>query len=246
MYATRAHCRPGFPWRGTDSHIDHGKPSVLKFPAKGTSKAVATDFQDVEETLQLVETFHRVRDVLAELDQYYSQGCIPDDLPPLLAARNAVQHHLLCIPLGYTVFPYNFEKQHLHTICRLGLLLFSNLVLFPLALESGVASRLTCMLSVELSTASTVQGIRLWDKHPRLFVWAVLLGIISSFGTSEHYHLIACLRNIVSNEQARTWEVVEKEMLLNLVWWPHVCSKAAKRVWIQLYANGESKESSAS
>jgi hypothetical protein len=126
----------------------------------------------------------------------------------------------------------------LYEICRLGLLIFSNMVLFPLPAESGVAKRLVGLLRECLLNAVILGGDRdSWGPHSGLLIWVSLLGGMSSTSASERGWYVSCLAHVMAagttSAVPEDWHVLEEQTLLRYVWWKYMCSLSGQTVWVE-------------
>ena len=89
--------------------------------------------------------------------------------------RNWTQHRLLSLPKSPSQVPRH--ERCLLELCRLGMLLFSNLVIYPLPPAAGVGSKLSLDLR---KTIDCITIHDLWPVYPDLLLWSTMLGAISA------------------------------------------------------------------
>ena len=233
MFATRFHIAAGFRWRHSTNLDELDKSFEPDSQATLMSEQLGKNFEDAAELHDLIDSIHYIRDVIVRLDQYQREGRYPERLQPILKARNAVHHHLLCLSAADALTKLGPTTTFLHKLCHTGLLIFSNLALFPLPPESGVANRLAKMLSGAIEMALETEGDAIWSKHTGILTWAILLAGITTNSTTEYGTFVKYLTSVPSVPSYTTWERVEDELLSKTIWWPYMCSRAGKAMWLE-------------
>lgn len=168
--------------------------------------------------------------VVAALDQHVREGKNSASLPELLRARNAVQYHLLCVRAGESI---SDTGQSLFDICRLGLLIFSNMVLFPLPTESGVAEMLVGSLRERLLESQALEShVCMWSQHADFLTWIVVLGSMAATATSHSHWYTQCLADIILGDCPQEWHHLENTTLSRYAWWNYTCSSLGHGIWL--------------
>lgn len=204
--------------------------------ARRLLRQLGKGFDEIPELSGLGDTVYLIRDVVVALDQYERRSRERAGLPVLLRARNAVQHHLLCLPQAEMNPNTGGIDCSLQEICRLGFLIFSNLALFPLPAASGVAARLVGMLrGCLLDSTISLSHVNVWSQYSTLVTWAAVLGGIASCSLSEHLWYVNYLADITALTPAPEWHSVEEDILSRYIWWRHTCSQLGERVWMEAY-----------
>ena len=105
----------------------------------------------------------------------------------LIGLRNRAQH----LALSTNVIAYGSHSALLtpnniaiHDIVRLTLLIYNNIVLYPLPPSSGLASKLSQRLGNLLSTKQQ-SCPKIWISHRLLLLWSLVLGCISCPASSS-------------------------------------------------------------
>ena len=195
------------------------------------SQRLGKIFEDVADLHGLSDSIDYVRDMIVRLDQYQREGRYPERLQPILRARNAVHHHLLCVPTADALKDVDRATKFTYELCRLGLLIFSNLALFPLPAESGVAGRLAKMLSKTISAALGTEGHAIWSKYSDILTWVIILAGITTNSSTQYECLLKYLSTVTTVTRHVNWVCVENELLSGSIWWPYMCSRAARTMW---------------
>ena len=232
-FATRAHTTPEFDWRHSRCLADIDSNYLPDSQALRMLHKTGKGFHEIKELRCLDEAIRYVRDVVVALDQHQRGGQNAPSLPSLLRARNAVQHHLLCLPSADSIQNMDCVNRFLYNICRLGFLIFSNMALFPLPMESGVAERLVTMLRETLSNIPCLEDDNVWLRYSGVLTWVVLLGGISSTSTSARLWYVSYLGNIIPTVYTLRWRILEDEVLSTFIWWRHVCDQLGESIWME-------------
>ena len=231
IFATRCHVPAGFRWRHSSNLNDLDSSFEPDCQAVEMSQQLGKIFEDVTDLHDLIDSVHYVRDMIVRLDQYEREGRYPERLQAILRARNAVHHQLLCLPHADALEDVERAVKFTYELCRLGLLIFSNIALFPLPAESGVTERLTKMLSRTISTALETEGGAIWSKYSDILTWVIILAGITTISSTDY----ECLLNYLSTAAAFTshvnWACVENELLSRSIWWPYMCNRAGRTMW---------------
>ena len=193
--ASRNSTIPMFPF-----HSFFGEPEDRQYSASQAQMMLGrlkTGFMNVMPLLPDTETLRGAVDAAVEatvaLDHYHRMGSSPLVFADLIDLRNQAQHLALRVPrissasatIHGTKYS-NLTEALVQENVRLALLLYNNLVLYPLHPVSGLADRLARQLKVTLeSTQRLCPG--LWTLHPKLLLWMLLLGGISIEGIDLRY-----------------------------------------------------------
>lgn len=166
--------------------------------------------------------------LLAGLDQYQRETASAPSLPSLVRARSALQYKLTSLqPVDMTLAAFD---EQVCEICRLTLLLFSNMVFFPLPRVSGVNDRLVASLRYSLATT----GVDFLVQHLGLLTWALAIGGIAAFSTEHRSWFVSTFREKLL-WHPDDWEEVE-EVLAAHLWWDYVCEDPGKMFWKEVHS----------
>lgn len=162
----------------------------------------------------------------------------------MIELRNRAQHLALSLPLdgkdtdtameAIQTYPETMDRYHrpeyecLHSIVRLSLLAYNNLIVYPMPPISGVGTRLAGQLRVGLSLYtidqchSTIQA---------LLVWSILLGGISTENEEDKSWFQQQLCEFIKQDDGlRNWQHTEA-MLTSFLWLDFVLNDEAIRFW---------------
>lgn len=166
--------------------------------------------------------------LLAGLDQYLRETASAPSLPSLVRARSVFQHRLTSLqPIDMTCAIFD---EQIREICRVTLLIFSNMVFFPLPHVSGVNTRLVASLRYSIS----ITGDEFFLQNLELMTWALMVGGIAAFPTEHRSWFASTFRNNLI-WHANDWSEVEGILGAHL-WWDYVCEDAGKMFWKEIHS----------
>ena len=174
------------------------------------------------------------------LDHYCRSGSAAAKLVDLIAARNRVQYLLMSLPSERERKGTLGQENALipvYELIRISLLIFSNMVLFPLPVTSGVSLRLAQSLKSLLTHQKLVDASHsLWLGQRQAVLWALTLGGISEGLSPEErewfrdHVALVCQWTHVHSFQSLT------DLLLGFTWIERLLNDAAGVLWQEVMA----------
>ena len=145
----------------------------------------------------------------------------------ILLLRCQTQHSILSLPSSKSP-SHDLEASLLET-CRISLLLYSSMVVFPVPEISGVPIRLSRLLQPVLADCFENAERKL---HGRFLLWATTLGMISAPQSERAWFLdtLVLLKDFV---RVGDWKGF-KGIMGDFLWLDGVCDGPAERVWREL------------
>ena len=211
---------------------------VLDRTASSLRDKFATRFRSIE-VLRYFPDLTRSILILSQtavaLDHYCRSGNAACKLVDLIAARNTTQYTLLSLPTERDRKGTLGQENALipvYELIRISLLIFSNMVLFPLPVTSGVSLRLAQSLKSLLTHQKLVDASHsLWVGQRPAVLWALTLGGISEGLSTEerqwfrdHVALVCQWLKVDSFEDLT-------ELLLGFIWIDRLMNDAAEVLW---------------
>lgn len=188
---------------------------------------------------QAVEALSLVNNAL----EWYLRGSIPSiEYPDLVNARNAAQYLLLSIMPAYRIeqnLCLETVSEDLFEVARLGLRIFSNIVIFPMNPAGGTARILSFALRDALTNALTWYTEASWREVTELckdlLLWSFVLGGVQADDDHEDRRqnrrwFLTQFTELSSLVNVSTWDQV-KECLSAVLWSEPVLSLAAWEFW---------------
>jgi hypothetical protein len=188
---------------------------------------------------QTVEALSLVNNAL----EWYLRGSIPSiEFPDLINARNAAQYLLLSLVPSYRIeqnLCLETVGEHLLEVARLGLRIFSNIVIFPMNPAGGTARILSLALRDALTDALTWCTEASWrevtDSCKELLLWSFVLGGLQADDDHDdrgqiRKWFLTQFTEFSSLVNVSTWDQV-KECLSAVLWSESVLSLAAWEFW---------------
>jgi hypothetical protein len=179
----------------------------------------------------MLDVIRSMKQASVKLDHYHRGGSDAPDLANIISLRNETQHRLLSISPEPQFM--STANTLMYKICRLCLLIYSNMVVFPLPPSSGVESRLATSLMSLLASESQRYCPAWHDVATRgLLLWASVLGGISDVNDTHRTWFIK-LYSMLSDELGiLSWQQLETH-LSQYLWLDFVLNKEAVRFWVE-------------
>lgn len=141
--------------------------------------------------------------------------------------RNFVQHSLMLL----SPTKFETEQEHpMHRLCRLGTLIYSLLVVFPIPDIAAPFHQLAQDVQAQLSQAS-VQAH--WAEAPELILWVTVLGAIASLGSQYREWYLTTLDRLTKRLNLSSWSAM-KERLGAFLWFESTNDKDGSRLWKEM------------
>ena len=184
ILSTRKGRPPGFKWRwGHKSLLSSGQfqpdAKAKRFERRLGSQFFRSDIFSPSHN-GIIEM---MCEATVALDQHYRGTAPSPRMPALTKVRNGIQHRLLSLP---PTIQYLSNDDVLHDICRIALLIYSDMVLFPTPPHTRVRARYASSLILAVKMAEP----HLWIERAAFLAWAVTLGGIAAFDTTlRHFYV---------------------------------------------------------
>jgi len=219
------------------------KPRYHVWDPPGTAEAIASpDINVIEEQfndpirasgffpllhLGLTQDAHnallKMNRVSIRFELYMQNQLVNPEFHTLLCEKNAIHHAFLSLPTGLEL---DLSEQHcgVYECCRIGGLLYSAGIFYPLPTSTGTPKRL-----VEMAKR-IVQDIRLevcMEGGLNVLIWVLVLAGIMSQNTLERPWFLRRLRPMLAMAEIRNWEDL-KEILKAFLWMESACDEGAQ------------------
>lgn len=175
----------------------------------------------------LVKAIQDMRDYNAVVN-LYCQGLLSKlSLAAIADRRNYVQFNLLALKAGHC-FPRQFTEAYpTYEPCRLGAMVYSILIIFPLPATNRPFSRLAGYLKVALLDSGTTT---VWEGASEMLLWVLVMGCIASRGTLYEEWFYKRLRDTVISAGLSAWPQL-KHILITVIWLDSTCDMRGQAVW---------------
>ena len=215
--------KPLFPWTGP--HISMNTTSLVQ--SQGNPSFIGFELLRARNE-ELWETLTRAGEVTIALDQYQRSGDLPPRLQDVVIAANSVQHALCSLPPAQ-LSAESTADDSIYEICRLGGLIYSDMVLFPLPACTGVKPRLVAEMRDVLETASRVS---LLDAETlELVLWATFLATVAAtFSQDREWFVFKVASLMVKSVVPFNFDRF-RNMMQNYLWWAPVLDEPASAIW---------------
>ncbi|RAK77694.1 uncharacterized protein BO72DRAFT_377217 [Aspergillus fijiensis CBS 313.89] len=213
FYSNRGHDNPDwrFHFSSSGGWWDHG---VQKFQNAGLPFALACVLQGFVMYCSMVHA-------------YVNGDNAPHDTSLLCDIRNLVHFHVMSLPTGAECDDREWYPGY--EACRLGLLIFSVGVIFPIPPVGSPLPRLAGLLRRELSEEPLFDNYTL-DADNGLLVWLLTIGGIAAQHTIERSWFAQKLATVVSLASIPSWRSL-RALLKAFPWLDCACDHAGERLW---------------
>ena len=148
-------------------------------------------------------------------------------LGSLLDERNFVTHSLMML----TPDAVEAEHEHpMHRLTRLGTVIYSLLVVFPLPAIAAPFHRLARIVKVQLSQSSVQSR---WADAPELILWVTVMGAIVAIGAPERQWYLNTLDGLTSRLGIRNWNSLRERMRMFL-WFDYTNDSDGLKLWREI------------
>ncbi|KIW35457.1 uncharacterized protein PV07_02153 [Cladophialophora immunda] len=231
-FASKYVCRPNFPWRHPIKSLVSTGKHLLDHVAIDLDSKLGAGFRYLRQSpagQQLLEALDAYSEITVALDHHVRGGSTAPELVELSEARNCAQHRLLSqIPC-----PLDLSNAELcvHQAVRLGALVFSDMVIFPLPPPQRVKPRLALALQQTLEACDL---LGCWDLHGQVLLWSLTLGAIASNFTPQRCWYIEQLLQQILLLQIQDSSILEL-ICSRFLWWKPVCSEPLQWLWDEMF-----------
>jgi hypothetical protein len=171
--------------------------------------------------------FFAVRGYSALLENY-AQGVSPSlDMGAILRLRNKIHYRIMNLPTAERMEPQQASAP-IYEACRLGLVTYSLLVVFPVPLMTDPYPRLAQLLRSELDLPPA--GLEIWKAMEGLRLWLLVMGGIAALGTVYRGWYVGRLLLSVERLQIQTWEQL-RDVMTTIVWLNSPCDVEGLLLW---------------
>lgn len=179
--ASRNLTAPGLTWEDPREVSDFlsQQSYTPDAPALALSAILSSSLPSLSLPPFTLSTLHILTCTTIGLDHYHRRASGSPSLATLVQSRNSAQHRLLSLPQN--ALPAN-DSEAIAEICRLAMLIYSDMVLLPFPPESLVKPRLARLLLDQLKRLNG-KWTQCTDGTVNFLAWAVVLGAIAAFST---------------------------------------------------------------
>ncbi|KAJ9607353.1 hypothetical protein H2200_008426 [Cladophialophora chaetospira] len=227
---------------GEDSIADSPEEVHVLLAGSNLSSSFLDPMLGVFESQGLHRTIRAVTQATFNLDTYLKNGSPSGDHPELLGLRNRAQWLSLNLQRPFSECDnedtITNELQAVFAIIRTTLLIYNNLVLFPLPPVSGLDTRLALSLQMTIERALE-EWPRIQKLYPKLLLWSFTLGGISDSKDLERSWFMEQFRKLLAEEfpYYQKWSQVE-DCLTSCMWLDAVLNDQAINFWADNRSSG--------
>lgn len=203
---------------------------------------------DMLQHCNLNMTISAIAEVTGTLEKYYIEN-LPDSSWAYMIELRTRAHHMT-LSLRCSLYrgrgpsteagpstnaetkTRNTLPRYLFAIIRRSLLIYNNLVIYPMPVMSGVDVRLATSLKQVLELLlEAYPNIR--EEWGDLLLWSMILGGISDYyGTEREWYVVQCKQLLGLRPDLRKWVSLE-QMLTSFLWLDFVLNEEAIKFWME-------------
>lgn len=148
-------------------------------------------------------------------------------LRALMDQRNFVQHSLMLL----TPDVAGTQEEHpMHRLARLGTVIYSLLVVFPLPAIAAPFAQLAQEVRGQLSQPSVEAR---WSEASDLILWVTVMGAIASIGTPDRQWYLGILDRLTRRLMINTWTSMREHLRLFL-WFEYTNDSDGLKLWREI------------
>lgn len=224
------------PYNSYASELPSPFTQLLSFRGQSYRSVVGFDILPLEvlrfDNLRLA--LSAVAESTTALDQWYHDGQLAEHLTELCEYRTRAHHMTLSLKDIALVRQEQFHfstpaHASMYAVVRLTLLIYNNLVIFPLPTLTGIDTLLADMLASRLSDI-VQDSPKLFTECSRLMLWVLMLGGISDSKDVHRAWYKDRFQEILKQLSLRKWLEIEN-CLASFLWCDFVLNTEAARFW---------------
>jgi hypothetical protein len=177
-------------------------------------------------TTAALDILRGARIISAKIDHYDRGQLETPEFHLLLCEKNQVHHDLLSLPTATELSLSGIEND-IYDCCRIGALLFSTGVLFPLPPSTGAPQRLVVMakeLVEQLGFEMCMTG------GGKVLIWLLVLAAIMANDAIDRPWFLRRLKPLLAMEGINTWDQL-KDLFSTFLWMDSACNATAKTLY---------------
>jgi hypothetical protein len=244
MGACRSLQRPVFPFLAhSDDFMIQGRISISDQERLWTSSTLACCGSEVwkaweastaTEVQELCVVVRHMCDFMIVMENHIQGRWSPRTFTVIIDQRNFVQHSLMSLNSKQELLDDGFSVEEvLYEPCRLAVIVFSFLVVFPIPPVSGPFESLTEQLLAELMEID-ISGES--ASRSRMILWISVMGAIGAIGLPERQWFLNSAREMSSRLVVQSWKAL-KDILQSFLWFPSTNDPDGQELWSEMQVN---------
>ncbi len=243
MLATRLGARPCYPVHRDLQRVSDSRKFQFDMQASQLRVMMGTGWQAIADSHStVVDLALRAADLTSALDQTFRAGlnCLPFSQLSLLIG--VFQHDLY--DLNFVANNSELatdDSDRIYHMSRLGLLIYSEVVLFPAPEPSRVRERSAEQLRRVLTLQHSKRIPQVDDIHRDLVSWATVMGAVAAEATRHRDWYLRQLKNMILDNNL-TWDKI-KNSIVSFLWWEYTFEEHMLDIWNDAQALTEDAQS---
>ena len=185
------------------------------------------------EVNQLCMAIQHICDFTMVVENHVEGRWMPRTFTEIIDQRNFVQHSLMSLKTKQELVDSNSViGEPLYECCRLAVIVYSFLIVFPLPPVEGPFEALAAQLQMDW----IVTGLdRPTKSRSRILLWILVMGAIAAIGLPERPWFLSQIRTLSRRMGIGDWEEM-KDVLQSFLWLPSASDLDGQDLWIEMQA----------
>jgi hypothetical protein len=193
----------------------------------GRSFRVLPEMMSAEAVAGLLAVLRWIIQYTFAVDDHVERRPEAQTLRVLMDQRNFVQHNLMLL----TPDPAEADEElPMHRLARLGTVIYSLLVVFPIPAIAAPFQQLAEEVRAQLSLPA-VQAR--WGEAADLILWATVMGAVAAVGTPDRPWYVMTLDRLTRRLNVNTWSGI-KERLRLFLWFDYTNDADGRKLWKEI------------
>ena len=156
----------------------------------------------------------------------------PRTFTTIIDQRNFIQHSVMSLKPARELFEHGATpEEDLYEPCRLAIIVFSFLVVFPVPPVAGPFESLTERLLVALSEIKSC-GEPL--SSSKLLLWILVMGAVAAIGLPKRQWFLRRIHDLLQTLAVEDWKDM-KVILQSFLWLPSTNDFDGQEVWAEMH-----------
>jgi hypothetical protein len=185
------------------------------------------------EVNQLCMVIQHMCDFTMVVENHVQGRWMPRTFTQIIDQRNFVQHSLVSLKTKQELVDSNSViGEPLYECCRLAVIVYSFLIIFPLPPVEGPFEALTAQLQMDWIATGLDRPTK---SRSRILLWILVMGAIAAIGLPERPWFLSQIRTLSRRMGIGDWEEI-KHVLQSFLWLPSASDLDGQDLWIEMQA----------
>ena len=185
------------------------------------------------EVNQLCMVIQHICDFTIVVENHVEGRWMPRTFTGIIDQRNFVQHSLMSLRTRQELVDSNSViGEPLYECCRLAVIVYSFLIIFPLPPVEGPFEALAAQLQMDWIATDLDRPTK---SRSRILLWILVMGAIAAIGLPERPWFLLQIRTLSRRMGIGDWEEI-RDVLQSFLWLPSASDLDGQDLWIGMQA----------